>query len=460
MTSTVVILIIIGIICIIASVYVVAKNEKNEIPEEEKPDPRDLVAEPFVADLTEKNKKKLQKVVDSYVDEFTKQKKPSVEQMVDNTIKARVDERANELDNSLSGIDEKILQLDEYFLNINQDINRNKDEVNAAYSLVCEKQKEIKRSLAILDEYKQGLDRELANRNASYENTVSEADEAYDEASQDEKIKAAFIPENQAYEENVEEDNVSPVDNVKESTEVSDNVSEADETFDASYAEAETTILTADMNQPEDTINSEEEAPSKNQAKSKKKNKRKKNRNKNLEKTREKEEVNTDSATEVTVEDVVDESAVEDGLEGVEGVIEEVIDNNTSTNTESIIEDIYTEHDKNTSEEAFDEDELFADNYDDYEDDSDANGLTIELKKPEVNPADYSDSAFAPDTEDQVDNSLDAMLEGEDVSLAGSVDENVMGMYWNGFSILEIAKKLGLGVGEVKSIVDNHRENN
>jgi DNA-directed RNA polymerase specialized sigma24 family protein len=32
-----------------------------------------------------------------------------------------------------------------------------------------------------------------------------------------------------------------------------------------------------------------------------------------------------------------------------------------------------------------------------------------------------------------------------------------MGMYKAGFSILEIAKLLGLGVGEVKSVVDKHQ---
>ena len=54
--------------------------------------------------------------------------------------------------------------------------------------------------------------------------------------------------------------------------------------------------------------------------------------------------------------------------------------------------------------------------------------------------------------------SLDEILAVEGISLeGGSTEENVMGMYHAGFSILEISKLLDLGVGEVKYVIDKHQ---
>ena len=54
--------------------------------------------------------------------------------------------------------------------------------------------------------------------------------------------------------------------------------------------------------------------------------------------------------------------------------------------------------------------------------------------------------------------SLDEILAVEGISLeGGNTEENVMGMYHAGFSILEISKLLDLGVGEVKYVIDKHQ---
>ena len=54
--------------------------------------------------------------------------------------------------------------------------------------------------------------------------------------------------------------------------------------------------------------------------------------------------------------------------------------------------------------------------------------------------------------------SLDEILAVEGISLdGGTTEENVMGMYHAGFSILEISKLLDLGVGEVKYVIDKHQ---
>ena len=62
------------------------------------------------------------------------------------------------------------------------------------------------------------------------------------------------------------------------------------------------------------------------------------------------------------------------------------------------------------------------------------------------------------ETEEQpanIDENLDDMLKQEGINISdGDTTENIMSMFKAGFSIIEISKVIGLGVEEVKNVID------
>lgn len=182
MSSVVVVLIILGIIFIFASFAITSKLEKNDEDEEA------VIKLP--KKLSDEQKEKIDKLINEYMDEH-------------------VDGKLSEIDGKLSEIvNQKTLALGDYAVTVNEEIERNHNEVMFLYSMLSDKQKEIMTTATMVDDYRKDVEAFVQANHVTMEQQVQNQEE--------EELQEAIkeIDENIA-EENTEEE-VQPVDSSKD----------------------------------------------------------------------------------------------------------------------------------------------------------------------------------------------------------------------------------------------------
>lgn len=182
MSTVVVVLIILGIIFIFASFAVTSKLEKNDEDEEA------VIKLP--KKLSDEQKEKIDKLINEYMDEH-------------------VDGRLSDIDAKLSEIvNQKTLALGDYAVTVNEEIERNHNEVMFLYSMLSDKQKEIMTTATMVDDYRKDVEAFVQANQITMEQQVQNQEE--------EELQEAIkeIDENIA-EESAEEE-VQPVDSSKD----------------------------------------------------------------------------------------------------------------------------------------------------------------------------------------------------------------------------------------------------
>ncbi|MGN0151360.1 MAG: DUF6115 domain-containing protein [Wujia sp.] len=157
MSTVVVVLIILGIIFIFASFGITSKLEKDETNEEEA-----VIRLP--RKLSDEQKEKIDKMINDYMDEH-------------------VEGRMSEVEAKLSEIvNEKTLALGDYAVTVNDEIERNHNEVMFLYSMLSDKQKEIMTTATMVDDYRKDVEAFVSANNITVTPVQNEEDEALEEA--------------------------------------------------------------------------------------------------------------------------------------------------------------------------------------------------------------------------------------------------------------------------------------
>ncbi len=180
MSPAVVILIIIGIIFIFVSFYFSEKFEKEE--------PKEDVVE-IPTELSEEQKAQIDKLIKDYMDE-------QINVQLDD-IEAKFAEIVNQ----------KTLALGDYAVTVNEEIEKNHNEVTFLYSMLCDKQKELMTSVEMIDSYKKEIETIIANKQ-DFVQTKQEAEEV--------ELKEAISEIDQEILENSDEQEESSVDGSKD----------------------------------------------------------------------------------------------------------------------------------------------------------------------------------------------------------------------------------------------------
>lgn len=166
MSTTVIVLIIIGIIFIFVSYAFSEKLEAKDKNEEDS----DIIEIP--EELTEEQKEKISKLISDYMDE-------------------NVDGKLSDIEAKLSEIvNQKTLALGDYAVTVNEEIERNHNEVMFLYSMLSDKHKEIMTIATMVDDYRKDVERfinenqltqPVQQEDTSFEEEIKEIDEAIEE---------------------------------------------------------------------------------------------------------------------------------------------------------------------------------------------------------------------------------------------------------------------------------------
>lgn len=179
MSTVVIILMILGLVFIFASFGIASKLDVAEeegvieIPDE----------------LSDDQKAKISNLVNDYMDE-------------------KIDLRLSDIEAKLAEIvNEKTLALGDYAVTVNEEIERNHNEVMFLYSMLSDKQQEIMTTANMVDEYKKDV------KNIAIANEIKKEQEKETE-SVDENLAEAIKEIDEAIAESEEE--VTPVDSSKD----------------------------------------------------------------------------------------------------------------------------------------------------------------------------------------------------------------------------------------------------
>lgn len=138
MTATVIVLMILGMAFIFISYVFAEKLSKNDEGES-------IIKIP--TELTEEQKSKIKKLIDDYMDE-------------------NVDGKMSDIEAKLSEIvNNKTLALGDYAVTVNEEIERNHNEVMFLYSMLSDKQKEIMNTAVVVDEYRKDVEAFIEKNN-------------------------------------------------------------------------------------------------------------------------------------------------------------------------------------------------------------------------------------------------------------------------------------------------------
>lgn len=172
MSTTVIVLIIIGIIFIFVS-YAFSEKLESRDKEEENDDVIEIPEE-----LTEEQKEKISKLISDYMDE-------------------NVDGKLSDIEAKLSEIvNQKTLALGDYAVTVNEEIERNHNEVMFLYSMLSDKHKEIMTIATMVDDYRKDVERfinenqltqPVPQEDTSFEEEIKEIDEAIEEMKENEE---------------------------------------------------------------------------------------------------------------------------------------------------------------------------------------------------------------------------------------------------------------------------------
>ena len=429
-----VICVILAVLCIGASYFLTpgsgSENEGDEETQKAEAAEKNIpLTQGVPKELTKKDKNHIKNLVDSYINEYTKTKKDSLGETVDKKAEKAVkdgekklDERFAEYDKKSSEkldkrfeelsakADEKAKEIETYYDSVKEDIDRNKAAGDSVYNMILDKEKNLKISLNLVDEYKESL--EKAN---------AELDKKLAEAKSIPAITAAAGLAVQA----------SKADKRNKADAAEEAVSEAVEESAEEIAEEVAGEIAADT---EEAVADENVADG---------------------------DVEEAADAEDTAEDVEEAADAEDIAEEVEEAediadeVEEAKDaeDTAEENEEAVVaEDFDEEVDEDADDEDIDEDDEDAGN----EDDDDE----IDDDEPDdfdgiLDDDDDEDDDFE---EESAENNLDEILRQEGIEISSNnKEDNIMGMYNAGFSILEISKVLKIGVSEVKKCIDAHQ---
>lgn len=172
MSTTVIVLIIIGIIFIFVS-YAFSEKLESRDKEEENDDVIEIPEE-----LTDEQKEKISKLISDYMDE-------------------NVDGKLSDIEAKLSEIvNQKTLALGDYAVTVNEEIERNHNEVMFLYSMLSDKHKEIMTIATMVDDYRKDVERfinenqltqPVQQEDTSFEEEIKEIDEAIEEMKENEE---------------------------------------------------------------------------------------------------------------------------------------------------------------------------------------------------------------------------------------------------------------------------------
>ena len=137
MSPAVIILIIIGIAFIFVSYYFAEKLEKD--------DPKqDIIEVP--SELSEEQKSQIDKLIKDYMDE-------------------QINVQLDDIEGKFSEIvNQKTLALGDYAVTVNEEIEKNHNEVTFLYSMLCDKQKELMTTVEMIDGYKKDIEAMVTNK--------------------------------------------------------------------------------------------------------------------------------------------------------------------------------------------------------------------------------------------------------------------------------------------------------
>lgn len=179
MSPIVILLFILGLIFIFASFFLTTKEEEE--------DKNDIIEIP--EELSEEQKAKIDKLLADYMDE-------------------KVDSKLSDVEGKFGEIvNEKTLALGDYAVTVNEEIERNHNEVMFLYSMLSDKQKEIMTTATMVDDYRKDVEAFVQANQISSENYISE-----EEAELQAAVKE--IDESIAEETNTEEE--QPTDSSRE----------------------------------------------------------------------------------------------------------------------------------------------------------------------------------------------------------------------------------------------------
>lgn len=146
MSPIVILLFILGLIFIFASFFLTTKEEEE--------DKNDIIEIP--EELSEEQKAKIDKLLADYMDE-------------------KVDSKLSDVEGKFGEIvNEKTLALGDYAVTVNEEIERNHNEVMFLYSMLSDKQKEIMTTATMVDDYRKDVEAFVQANQISSENYISE----------------------------------------------------------------------------------------------------------------------------------------------------------------------------------------------------------------------------------------------------------------------------------------------
>lgn len=156
MSAVVIVLIILGIIFVFASYALSEKLEKSD-------DGANIEAE-IPTELTDEQKEKINSLISNYMDESVDGKLGDIE--------AKFSEIVNQ----------KTLALGDYAVTVNDEIERNHNEVMFLYSMLSDKQKEIMTTATMVDDYRKDVEAFVNANNISVQQGRTSEEEALEEA--------------------------------------------------------------------------------------------------------------------------------------------------------------------------------------------------------------------------------------------------------------------------------------
>lgn len=118
-------------------------------------------------------------------DELTQEQKDKIDELINEYIDERIDAKLDDIEKCFSEIiNEKTLALGDYAVTVNEEIERNHNEVMFLYSMLSDKQKEIMSTAQEVDAYRKDIEDYVNNRQDIVqieEDTLSEAIKEIDE---------------------------------------------------------------------------------------------------------------------------------------------------------------------------------------------------------------------------------------------------------------------------------------
>ena len=405
-----VICVILAVLCIGASYFLTpgsgSENEGDEGTEKAEAAEKNIpLTQGVPKELTKKDKNHIKNLVDSYINEYTKTKKDSLGETVDKKAEKAVKDGEKKLDERFAEYDKKSAEkLDKRF-----------EELSAKAD---EKAKEIE---TYYDSVKEDIDRNKAAGDSVY-NMILDKEKNL-------KLSLNLVDE---YKESLEKANAELDKKLAEARSIPAITAAAGLAVQASKADKKNKADAAEEAVSEAVEESAEEIA---------------------------EEVAGEIAAD-TEEAVADENVADSDVEeasDAEDIAEEVEE-------AADAEDTAEENEEAVVAEDIDEDDEDADDEDIDEDDEDAGDEDDDDEIDDDEPDDFDGILDDDDDEDDdfeeesAENNLDEILRQEGIEISSNnKEDNIMGMYNAGFSILEISKVLKIGVSEVKKCIDAHQ---